>query len=130
MDKNQVAMDRFLYDLWTRERNIVFPDTVRNEGIFYRNLARTDQRRDPVQRVGARMVAIPFFFMACMLLWLAIGFLIEHGLLALIPALVVLLPAAGSFAIGAKLAAVAIFPASARQLHPEILVRRRISGRR
>ena len=31
--------DRLVAELRQRERNIVFPDTVRNQGIFYRNLA-------------------------------------------------------------------------------------------
>jgi hypothetical protein len=31
--------DKLVAELRLRERNIVFPDTVRNQGIFYRNLA-------------------------------------------------------------------------------------------
>ena len=130
MDKNQLGMDRLLQDLWWRQRNIVFPDTVRNEGVFYRNLARGEQSRDALQRVGAMMAEVPFFLFAGTYLLMTTGFFIELGLFALIPALVVLAVAGVSFAIGAKLASVAVFPGSRRPVHPAILYRRRMSGRR
>jgi hypothetical protein len=34
--------DQLVADLRLREKNIVFPDTVRNQGVFYRNLAGED----------------------------------------------------------------------------------------
>ena len=34
--------NKLIAELRLRERNIVFPDTVRNQGVFYRNLAGED----------------------------------------------------------------------------------------
>jgi len=130
MDKNEIGMNRLLQDLWWRQRNIVFPDTVRNEGILYRNAARSDQVRDPLQRVGIMMAAVPCFMFACAYLLLAIGFFVEHGLFALIPALIGLGVAGVSFAIGAKLAMAAVFNSKRPPVHPDIIRRRRISGRK
>jgi len=130
MDKNQIAMDRMLQDLWLRQRNIVFPDTVRNEGNFYRNLARRDQSRDALQRVGTTMLAVPFLMYGCFLLAAAVGFLVEHGLFALIPAMIAVAAAIISFAIGVRLAIAAVFSIE-RKGPPEWLARRRrLSGLR
>jgi hypothetical protein len=130
MDKNQLGMDRLLQDLWLRERNIVFPDTVRNEGNFYRNLARRDQSRDALQRVGTMMLAIPFLMTACFFLVMAVGFLVEHGLFALIPAIIGVGAAIVSFAIGARLAIAAVFTVERPVVDERLIRRRRLMGRR
>src|SRR4051794_9768027 len=102
-------MDRLLQDLWLRERNIVFPDTVRNEGNFYRNLGRRDQSRDALQRVGTMMLAVCSLMAGCFFLMLAIGNLVLEGLSALIPVIISLVPAIVAFAVGGKLAIAAVF---------------------
>ena len=132
MNKKYLLVDRFLFELWSRERNIVFPDTVRNEGIFYRNLARRDQSRDPVQRVGTMMLAACFLLGGCFFLAAGIGILVSEGLSALIPAITFFGTALVAFAIGGKLAIAAVFVTASSNgpLHPEIINRRRISGRR
>ncbi len=130
MDKNEIGMDRLLQDLWLRERNIVFPDTVRNEGNFYRNLARRDQSRDALQRVGTMMLAIPFLLSGCFFLAAAIGVLVERGLSLLIPAIVLLAAAMVAFALGAKLAAAAVFVIEKPVMDERLIRRRKLMGRR
>jgi hypothetical protein len=130
MDKNQLGMDRLLQDLWLRERNIVFPDTVRNEGNFYRNLARRDQSRDALQRVGTMMLAVPFLMTGCFFLAMAVGLLVEHGLFALIPAIIGVGAAIVSFAIGARLAIAAVFTVERPVVDERLIRRRRLMGRR
>jgi len=49
-------------DLRERQRNIVFPDTVRNQGNFYRRLLRGNRPLVGAQRVGLVLLAIPVFF--------------------------------------------------------------------
>jgi hypothetical protein len=39
-------------DIERRQHNFVFPDTVQNEGRFYRNILRTKMPLNPVQRAG------------------------------------------------------------------------------
>src|SRR5436305_263231 len=128
MDKNQAGMDRMLQDLWLRQRNIVFPDTVRNEGNFYRNLSRRDQSRDALHRVGTMMVAVGSLMTGCLFVAMAIGFLVEGGLFGLIPATVPLAGALGCFALGGKLAFAAVLPATIPKPNEWLLRRRRISG--
>lgn len=130
MDKNQLGMDRLLQDLWLRQRNIVFPDTVRNEGNFYRNLARRDQSRDALQRVGTMMLAVPFLLTGCFFLAMAVGFLVEHGLFALIPAIIVVGAAIVSFAIGVRLAVAAVLLIDRKTPEEWLIRRRRLSGLR
>jgi hypothetical protein len=45
--------ERWEEELRNRQRNIVFPDTVRNEGQFYRNIVYGTSRLDLAQRIGA-----------------------------------------------------------------------------
>ena len=129
MDRNQLGMDRMLQDLWLRQRNIVFPDTVRNEGNFYRNLARRDQPRDALIRVGTMMLALPFLMGGCWLLATAIGLLLENGLFALLPAIIALGISIVFFAIGLRLAMAAVLSAEAPKVDEQIIRRRRLSGR-
>jgi hypothetical protein len=46
-------------DLRNRQRNIVFPDTVLNQGTFYRNLLSRNAHLNSVQRIG--MVILSLF---------------------------------------------------------------------
>lgn len=48
-------------ELRDRQRNIVFPDTVRNEGHFYRTLLRRETPLPGVMRFGLLLLATPFF---------------------------------------------------------------------
>jgi hypothetical protein len=128
MDKNQAGMDRMLQDLWLRQRNIVFPDTVRNDGNFYRNLARRDQSRDALQRVGTMMLAAILLMTGCVFVAMAIGLVVEGGFFALIPAVIFLAGALVWFALGAKLAFAAVLPATIQKPNQRLLRRRRISG--
>ena len=50
----------WLQDLRNRQRNTVFPDTVRNEGNFYRNMLAKDARFNPVQRTGLIVMSLVF----------------------------------------------------------------------
>src|ERR1700746_1557273 len=52
-------------DLRLRQRNFVFPDTVRNEGNFYRRLLRSKTPLSGVQRFGLLLLAIPFLLVGC-----------------------------------------------------------------
>lgn len=60
-------------DLRLRQRNFVFPDTVRNQGIFYRSLVRSKTPLSTTQRVGMVLVAIPFLLGGCAGLAYSIG---------------------------------------------------------
>jgi protein-S-isoprenylcysteine O-methyltransferase Ste14 len=48
----------WLQDLRNRQRNIVFPDTVENQGNFYRNMLARDARFNPVQRAGLVIMSV------------------------------------------------------------------------
>jgi len=52
-------------DLRLRQRNFVFPDTVRNEGNFYRTLLRGKRPLAGVHRIGLILLAIPFLLGGC-----------------------------------------------------------------
>src|SRR5438045_1056141 len=104
MDKNELGMDRLLQDLWWRQRNIVFPDTVRNEGVFYRELANRGHSRDALQRVGIMMAAVSFLLAGCVYVEMAVGIVVAEGLGALILAFIGLAVAIVFFAVGVKLA--------------------------
>lgn len=45
-------------DLRNRQRNIVFPDTVLNQGTFYRNLLSRNAHLNSVQRFGAVILSL------------------------------------------------------------------------
>src|SRR5262249_40187936 len=63
-------------DLRERQRNIVFPDTVRNQGNFYRRLLRGNRPLVGAQRGGLVFLAVPVFFGGCLGVALSItGFL-------------------------------------------------------
>src|SRR5215467_11327233 len=52
-------------DLRDRQRNLVFPDTVRNEGIFFRSLLRSKKSLPAAQRIGLILLAIPLLLGGC-----------------------------------------------------------------
>ena len=132
MKDNRLAVNRFLFELWTRERNLVFPDTVRNEGVFYRNLARRDQPRDPLIRVGTMMLAVCFLVTGCFFLASGIGLLIslKQGWFLFVPAIMFLAAAAVALTIGMKLAVVAVFSVERKPVPEWLTRRRRLSGLR
>src|ERR1035438_3249819 len=45
-------------DLVQRQRNIVFPDTVENEGRFWRGILRGEIRLNTFQKIGAAIVVL------------------------------------------------------------------------
>ncbi len=46
-------------DIKQRQRNIVFPDTVQNEGRFWHNLASGKQKLTVVQGIGIALLFLP-----------------------------------------------------------------------
>jgi hypothetical protein len=76
------------------------------------------------------MLAIPFLMTACFFLVMAVGFLVEHGLFALIAAIIGVAAAIVSFAIGARLAIAAVFTVDRPVLDERLIRRRRLMGRR
>src|SRR5215470_14155877 len=52
-------------DLRDRQRNIVFPDTVRNQTNFYRGLLRGNSPLATAQRVGLVLLGVPAFVGGC-----------------------------------------------------------------
>jgi hypothetical protein len=46
-------------DVIARQRNVVFPDTVQNEGRFWRNLASGKQKLTIVQAIGIALFSLP-----------------------------------------------------------------------
>jgi protein-S-isoprenylcysteine O-methyltransferase Ste14 len=48
----------WLQDLRNRQRNTVFPDTVVNQGNFYRNMLAKKARFNPVQRAGLVVMSL------------------------------------------------------------------------
>jgi hypothetical protein len=45
-------------DLRNRQRNIVFPDTVLNQGTFYRNLLSKNAHLNSIQRIGMVILSL------------------------------------------------------------------------
>ena len=52
-------------DIRNRQRNIVFPDTVLNQGHFYRTIFRDKKSLPRSHRFGLLLVALPFFVGGC-----------------------------------------------------------------
>ncbi|MGZ4842986.1 MAG: hypothetical protein ACXV5J_14640 [Candidatus Angelobacter sp.] len=59
---NQQKWER---DIINRQRNIVFPDTVLNEGRFYRNIFSGKAQLNTTQRIGILLIAATFFLLGC-----------------------------------------------------------------
>lgn len=51
--------EEWLQDIDARQRNTVFPDTVQNEGRFWRNLASGKQKLTIVQIIGIALMFLP-----------------------------------------------------------------------
>jgi hypothetical protein len=62
----------WLQDLRNRQRNTVFPDTVRNQGNFYRNMLAKEARFNPVQRAG--LVVMSLFLIGVSIMWVGLLF--------------------------------------------------------
>ena len=63
-------------ELHNRQRNIVFPDTVRNYGNFYRTLLRGGAAFSGIQRFGLVLLSIAMLFSGCWALaWSIAGLL-------------------------------------------------------
>ena len=65
-------------DLQWRQRNFVFPDTVRNEGIFLRTLVGRKTPLSGIQRFGMVLLAILFLITGCSTLAGWIGTFLKH----------------------------------------------------
>jgi len=50
--------DEWLHDIDARQRNVVFPDTVVNEGRFWRNVAEGKRRLTTVQKIGVGLLGL------------------------------------------------------------------------
>src|SRR4051812_21685893 len=62
LDWKTKGMDQLLEDLRQRQRNFVFPDTVRNEGHFFRSLGSGNYDRNSPIRVIAAIFGILLLF--------------------------------------------------------------------
>jgi hypothetical protein len=60
-------------DLLNRQRNIVFPDTVLNEGRFFRNVVSGQIPLNAVQKFGVLLITAPFIATGCIGTALVIG---------------------------------------------------------
>ena len=60
-------------DVRNRQRNIVFPDTVLNEGRFYRNIASGQAIFTPGQKISALAMIFWFLFISAGDVALALG---------------------------------------------------------
>jgi hypothetical protein len=60
-----MSQQKWERDVINRQRNIVFPDTVLNEGRFYRNIFSGKVPLNPTQRFGILLIGAMFFFPGC-----------------------------------------------------------------
>src|SRR4051812_16892833 len=97
-------------DVINRQRNIVFPDTVLNEGRLFRNVV-SSSRPTLVHRIGIFLISAVLMLTGCITLALAIGALIrsQTGADRLL-ALLSLLPSAGMLAFGIVLCVKGLLP--------------------
>lgn len=107
----QESREQWEQELRDRQRNIVFPDTVRNEGNFLRGIVYKRGRLRPVQRIGAGIFGLMTLLGAAFFAAAAIGEIAESTSLVLTAASVIsgaisLL----SFVVAFKLIFVAVFP--------------------
>lgn len=55
-------LEAFERDFEFRQRNVVFPETVQNEGQFYRNILAADRQErmplNPLQRLGVLLLTV------------------------------------------------------------------------
>ena len=102
--------DQWRQELIRRQRNFVFPDTVRNEGNFLRGIVYNSGRLTPVQRIGAVVFGLASLFGASFLAALTVEDHDFGSLLWMSSALVSVLIWLLSFAVTFKLISAAIFP--------------------
>lgn len=103
--------DRWRQELIRRQRNIVFPDTVRNEGSFLRGIVQNRFRLNSVQRIGAGILGMVFLFTASLVVAQVVGEITGERPLGWTPASVALgLMSLLTYAVAFKLLFVAIFP--------------------
>lgn len=74
---NAMRREEWEQDLRERQRNIVFPDTVRNEGNFYRSLVHSKTPLSGVHRFGLGLLGTSFLMMGCVGLSAAIAHFIH-----------------------------------------------------
>jgi hypothetical protein len=67
--RNRLNRERWLHDVEARQRNVVFPDTVQNEGRFWRNLG--NQGWTTTSKIGLLVLGI-FVFGALATILLAV----------------------------------------------------------
>ncbi len=91
------SREKWEQELRDRQRNIVFPDTVRNEGWFYRALTKRDVQLSTVQRVGCLIIALPTFCFGIAAIAAAVGHLGETVSLESVAAAVFLIPLGAVF---------------------------------
>jgi hypothetical protein len=60
-----MSLQEWERDVRNRQRNIVFPDTVLNEGRFYRNIFSGAAQLNSTQRIGILLLAATFFIFGC-----------------------------------------------------------------
>ena len=61
-----MARNDWIEDIRNRQRNIVFPDTVLNQGRFYRNIVYGHTPLNPVQRAGILILGLLILAGACL----------------------------------------------------------------
>ena len=54
----RVKREEWLQDVETRQRNVVFPDTVNNEARFWRNIIEGKRKLSVVQKVGVGLMVL------------------------------------------------------------------------
>jgi hypothetical protein len=67
------GVEEWELDILNRQRNIVFPDTVLNEGRFFRNVVSGQMPLNPIQKFGILLITAPFIATGCIGMALAIG---------------------------------------------------------
>lgn len=72
-DEWEREVEEWELDLLNRQRNIVFPDTMLNEGRFFRNMVSGQIPMNPVQKFGILLITAPFIATGCIGTALAIG---------------------------------------------------------
>lgn len=86
-DEWEQAVEAWEIDILNRQRNIVFPDTVLNEGRFFRNMVSGQIPLNPVQKIGVLLTTAPFIATGCLGTAFAVSALlttqdlVERGLL-------------------------------------------------
>jgi len=86
-DEWEQEVEEWELDILNRQRNIVFPDTVLNEGRFFRNMVSGQIPLNSVQKIGVLLSTAPFIATGCLGTAFAVSALlatqdvVERGLL-------------------------------------------------